>query len=66
MALAWKFLLPLAVINLIITAIQVLASWPDTLPWTLVMIIVNFTILAVLVLLWSKFFFRLGWGRIEV
>ncbi len=63
MAFAWKFLLPLAVINLVITAIQVLA-WPDTLPWAL--IIVNFAIMAALVLLWSKFFFKLGWGRIEV
>ena len=63
MAFAWKFLLPLAVINLVITAIQVLA-WPDALPWAL--IIVNFGIMAVLILLWSKFFFRLGWGRIEV
>ncbi len=63
MAFAWKFLLPLAVINLIITAIQVLA-WPDALPWAL--IFVNFGIMAALVLLWSKFFFRLGWGRIEV
>jgi len=62
MALAWKFLFPLALINLIITAIQVLA-WPDALPW--VVIPVNFAIAGMLVLLWSKFF-RLGWGRIEV
>ena len=62
MALAWKFLLPLALINLVITAIQVL-TWPDALPW--VIIPVNFAIMAVLVLLWSKFF-KLGWGRVEV
>jgi len=62
MALAWKFLLPLALINLIITAIEVLA-WPAALPW--VMILVNIAIMAVLVLLWSKFF-KLGWGRVEV
>jgi len=62
MALAWKFLLPLALINLIITAIEVLA-WPAALPW--VMIPVNIAIMAVLVLLWSKFF-KLGWGRVEV
>ena len=62
MALAWKFLLPLALINLIITAIQVLA-WPEGLPS--IMILVNFAIMAVLVLLWSKFF-KLGWGRVEV
>jgi len=62
MALAWKFLLPLALINLIITGIQVLI-WPVALPW--VMVPVNIAIMAVLVLLWSKFF-KLGWGRVEV
>ncbi len=62
MAFAWKFLFPLALINLIITAIQVLA-WPEALPWGL--IFVNFAIMAVLILLWSKFF-KLGWGRVEV
>jgi len=62
MALAWKGLLPLALINLVITAIQVLA-WPAAMPW--VIIIVNIAIMAVLVLLWSKFF-KLGRGRVEV
>jgi len=62
MALAWKFLLPLALINLIITAIQVLV-WPTAVPW--VMIPVNLAIMAVLVVIWSKFF-KLGWGRVEV
>ena len=62
MALAWKFLFPLALINLIITAIQVL-TWPVALPW--VIIPVNITIMALLVLLWSKFF-KLGWGRVAV
>ena len=62
MALAWKFLLPLALINLIITAFQVLI-WPVALPW--VMVPVNIAIMAVLVLIWSKFF-KLGWGRVEV
>ncbi len=62
MALAWKFLLPLALINLIVTGIQVLA-WPEALPP--IMIVVNFAIMAILVLLWSKFF-KLGWGRVEV
>lgn len=63
MALAWKFLLPLAIINLVITAIEVLAL-PEDFIW--VMIPVNFAILVVLVLFWSKKFFRLGWGRVEV
>ncbi|MFC2072000.1 NADH-quinone oxidoreductase subunit NuoH [Chloroflexota bacterium] len=62
MALAWKFLLPLALINLIITAIQVLALPEDSL-W--VMVPVNFAITVVLILLWSKLF-KLGWGRVEV
>ncbi|MBI4283934.1 MAG: NADH-quinone oxidoreductase subunit NuoH [Chloroflexi bacterium] len=62
MALAWKLLLPLALLNLIITAIEVLAS-PEALPW--VIIPVNIAIMVVLVLLWSKFF-KLGWGRVEV
>ena len=62
MALAWKFLFPLALINLFITGIEVLA-WPEALPW--VVIPVNIAIMVVLVLLWSKFF-KLGWGRVEV
>ena len=62
MALAWKFLLPLALINLFITAIEVL-TWPEALPW--VMILVNLAITALLVLLWSRFF-KLGWGKVEV
>jgi NADH-quinone oxidoreductase subunit H len=62
MALAWKFLFPLAIINLFVTAIQVLV-WPDALPW--IMVLINIAIMAVLILVWSKFF-KLGWGRIEV
>jgi NADH-quinone oxidoreductase subunit H len=62
MALAWKFLFPLALINLFVTAIQVLA-WPDALPW--IMVIINIAIMVILVVLWSKFF-KLGWGRLEV
>jgi NADH-quinone oxidoreductase subunit H len=63
MALAWKFLFPLALINLFITAIQVLV-WPDGLPW--VLIFVNIAIMVILVVLWSRLFFKLGWGRVEV
>ncbi|MFH1087147.1 MAG: complex I subunit 1 family protein, partial [Chloroflexota bacterium] len=62
MAFAWKFLLPMALINVLITGVQVLL-WPAGLSW--VMIPVNFVIAAVLVLLWSRFF-TLGWGRVEV
>jgi len=62
MALAWKFLFPLALINLVITALQVL-FWPAALTW--VMVPVNIVIMILLIVLWSKFF-RLGWGRVEV
>jgi NADH-quinone oxidoreductase subunit H len=62
MALAWKFLLPLALINLFITAIQVLA-WDNAVNW--IAVVVNFVIMGVLILIWSKFF-KLGWGRLEV
>ncbi len=62
MALAWKFLFPLALINLIVTGIQVLV-WPEALPW--VMVLVNIAIMAALILVWSKFF-KLGLGRVEV
>ncbi len=62
MALAWKFLFPLAMINLFITAIQVLV-WPTALPWAIIP--VNIAIMVILVLVWSKFF-KLGWGRVEV
>jgi len=62
MALAWKFLFPLALINLIVTSIQVL-TWPEASPWILVP--VNIAIMVILVLLWSRFF-KLGWGRVEV
>jgi len=62
MALAWKFLFPLALINLFITAVQVM-FWPPALPW--LMVIVNIAIMVILIVLWSKFF-KLGWGRLEV
>ena len=62
MALAWKFLFPLALINLFVTAIEIIV-WPDVSQW--IFVIVNIAIAAVLVLLWSKSF-KTGWGRIEV
>jgi len=62
MAFAWKFLFPLALINLFITAIQVLSLSKDLI-W--IMIPVNIAIMVILVVLWSKFF-KLGWGRLEV
>jgi NADH-quinone oxidoreductase subunit H len=62
MALAWKFLFPLALINLLATAVEIVV-WPDVSLWLLVP--VNFAVMIVLVLLWSKLF-RLGWGRVNV
>jgi NADH-quinone oxidoreductase subunit H len=62
MALAWKFLFPLALLNLFITAIQVLV-WPSGFPW--IAVIINIAIMVVLVAVWSRFF-KLGWGRVEV
>jgi len=62
MALAWKFLFPLALINLLVTAVEILA-WPDVSLWVLVPI--NFAVMIVLVLLWSRLF-KLGWGRVNV
>ncbi len=62
MGFSWKFLFPLAIINLIFTAILVLAL-PGGSLW--VMIPVNYVIMAVLILIWSKFF-TLGRGRVEV
>jgi NADH-quinone oxidoreductase subunit H len=61
MALAWKFLLPLAIINFLITGIEVM-SWPDGLPWPL--IFVNFAVMAVLVIVFSRTY-KTGWGRVE-
>jgi NADH-quinone oxidoreductase subunit H len=62
MALAWKFLFPLALINLLITAVEIL-FWPSASPWVLVG--VNIAIMLFLVILWSKLF-KLGGGRVEV
>jgi NADH-quinone oxidoreductase subunit H len=61
MGFAWKFLLPIALINIFITALQVLVL--PTLPWWIMF--VNFAIAAILILAWSKLF-KLGGGRVEV
>jgi NADH-quinone oxidoreductase subunit H len=62
MALAWKFLFPLALINLLITAVEILV-WPAVSLWIFVPI--NIAIAIILIVLWSKFF-KLGWGKVEV
>jgi NADH-quinone oxidoreductase subunit H len=62
MALAWKFLFPLSIINLLITGVEVLVS-PASYSWS--MVLINLVIMAVLILLWSRLF-KLGWGKVEV
>jgi NADH-quinone oxidoreductase subunit H len=62
MALSWKCLLPLALINLFVTGIEIIL-FPRGLPWTI--IFVNLAIMAALVLIWSRFL-KLGGGRVEV
>jgi NADH-quinone oxidoreductase subunit H len=61
MGFAWKFLLPVAMINMLITAVQVI--YFPSLPWPI--ILVNLVVLGVLILLWSRLY-RLGGGRIGV
>jgi hypothetical protein len=62
MALAWKFLFPAAVINLFITAIEVLV-WPDVSQW--IFVGVNIVVAAAAVGIGTKLF-KPGWGRIAV
>ncbi len=59
MGFAWKFLLPLAVINLFITGVEIL-FFPVTIPWSIV--VINIVISLALVPLWSKIF-RAGWSK---
>ena len=62
MALAWKFLFPLALINLLVTAIEVLI-WPNGLPWPVIFL--NIAIFLAVIPIFSRLF-KLGWGRVEV
>lgn len=57
MGFAWKFLLPLALINIVITGIELLAC--PTFPWWLMF--VNIAIAGLLIYLWSLLFKR-GYG----
>ncbi len=69
MSLSWKFLLPVALINVFITAAEVLAwqewmsGW-ESFPWPF--IFVNIAIAAGLIIVWARVFFKLGGGRVEV
>ena len=62
MAFAWKGLLPLSLLNLFITGIEIIAL-PGGLSWPIIFL--NLAIMVILVLLWSKLS-RLGGGRVEV
>jgi NADH-quinone oxidoreductase subunit H len=62
MSLAWKFLTPLALINMVITGAEVLA-YPAGIPWYF--IFVNIAVGTVLVLLFSRLY-KVGSGRLAV
>jgi NADH-quinone oxidoreductase subunit H len=62
MALAWKFLFPLGLINLLLAGLEVLA-YPTAIPWYF--IFGNIFIGAVLVILMSRLF-KVGGGRVAV
>jgi len=62
MGFAWKFLLPLALINLLLTSLGILL-WPEAPVWVISPL--SIIVAVALVLLWSKLF-KLGGGRVEV
>ncbi len=62
MGFAWKFLLPLALINLLLTALGILV-WPEAPVWVISPL--SIIIAVALVLLWSKLF-KPGGGRVEI
>jgi NADH-quinone oxidoreductase subunit H len=62
MALAWKFLFPLGLLNLLVTSIEVLA-YPEGIPWYF--IFANIVIGAGLVVLLSRLY-KVGGGRVAV
>jgi NADH-quinone oxidoreductase subunit H len=67
MSLAWKFLLPLALLNLFTTAAEVL--WQDNMgweqfPWPFVFL--NLGLTAIFILVGSKLLFKTGGGQVEV
>ncbi len=61
MGFAWKFLLPLALINMLITGVQVVI-WPNLSQWVIVGI--NILITVILIVLFSRFF-RLRGDKVE-
>jgi hypothetical protein len=69
MSFSWKFLLPVALLNIFITGAEVLiwqtwmSGW-DKFPWPF--LFVNIPLALAIVILWFKLFFKLGGGRVEV
>jgi NADH-quinone oxidoreductase subunit H len=61
MGFAWKFLLPLAFINLLVTGVQIVV-WPNISQWVIVGM--NIVVAAASILLFSRFF-RLKGDKIE-
>ncbi|MDD5337933.1 MAG: NADH-quinone oxidoreductase subunit NuoH [Dehalococcoidales bacterium] len=62
MALAWKFLFPAAVINLFVSAIEVLV-WPDISQW--IFVGVNIAVAVIAIGVGTKMF-KPGWGKVAV
>ena len=61
MGFGWKFLLPLAFINLLVTGLQI-AVWPDISQW--IIVVVNIIVAAASILVFSRFF-RLKGDKVE-
>lgn len=61
MGFAWKFLMPLAIINLLVIGIEIIGFGGD-IPWW--MLFINFGVAGALILIWSKFF-KLGGAKVE-
>ncbi len=53
MGFAWKFLLPLALLNILVTALSV-SLWPEAPAWTLGL--ENLALLVIYILIWSRFY----------
>jgi NADH-quinone oxidoreductase subunit H len=63
MGLAWKGLLPIGLINLIITGIEVVAfpNWYSS--W--LMVLVNWIVAIILITFWARIF-KIGWLKLEI
>lgn len=63
MSFAWKFLLPLSLINLLVTGIEVV-TLSNISQW--VIVVINFAVTAILILIWSRFYRLTGERKVEV